>query len=153
VQSASVGNTRGGDPVFPPTAAAIQRTAWLFWSNAWPRPTSHVDMALFVFLAQGLARPAGPFSITRGWRSVCWPIRDRQPPLFLGGARLLASALPDHRCKIETEQHPMTRPLQGVGTPKLARATKNATTNSAVIDGKTVTTRLVQLSPAAATQR
>jgi len=62
---------------------------------------------------------------------------------------LLGVALPDHRCKIETDNTPWTRPLQGVGTPKLARGDKMHH-KFAVIDGKTVITGSFNWSPAAA---
>jgi phosphatidylserine/phosphatidylglycerophosphate/cardiolipin synthase-like enzyme len=64
---------------------------------------------------------------------------------------LLGVALPDRFCKLEAGNQPFETPLQGVGTPRLARGDK-LHHKLAVIDNKTVITGSFNWSPSAAHQ-
>ena len=62
---------------------------------------------------------------------------------------LLGVALPDRFCKLEAGNQPLTKPLKGIGTPRLARGDK-LHHKFAVIDNKTVITGSFNWSPSAA---
>jgi len=147
VQSASVGNT-AVEVLFSPHRRRDPENGLAFLEQRLAQATSHVDMALFVFSAQGLADQLALLN------HQGMAIRLLADPGFASRSfsevlDLLGVALPDHRCKIETDNTPWTRPLQGVGTPKLARGDKMHH-KFAVIDGKTVITGSFNWSPAAA---
>ena len=62
---------------------------------------------------------------------------------------LLGVALPDRFCKLETSNQPLTKPLKGISTPRLARGDK-LHHKFAVIDNNTVITGSFNWSPSAA---
>lgn len=62
---------------------------------------------------------------------------------------LLGVALPDRFCKLEKGNQPLTTPMKGIGTPRLARGDK-LHHKFAVIDNKTVITGSFNWSPSAA---
>jgi phosphatidylserine/phosphatidylglycerophosphate/cardiolipin synthase-like enzyme len=64
---------------------------------------------------------------------------------------LMGIALPDHRCRQEAGNRVWSQPLQGVGTPRLARGDK-LHHKFAVIDGEKVITGSFNWSPSAAHQ-
>ena len=110
----------------------------------------HLDMALFVLseqrLADAMARLPG-----QGVR-----IRLLADPGFANRAfsevlDLLGTQLPDHRCGLEAANRPWQRPLDGVGTPRLASGDK-LHHKAAVIDHRTVITGSFNWSPSAAHQ-
>ena len=79
-----------------------------------------------------------------------------RPPADPGSSRsfsevldLLGVALPDRFCKLETSNQPLTKPLKGIGTPRLARGDK-LHHKFAVIDNNTVITGSFNWSPTAA---
>jgi len=131
----SVGTPRLGS-CFPPTAAAIQDPAWLFLEQRLAQATSHVTWPCSVFLGQGLGHDQLALLITRGWRSVCWPIRD-SPALFLEVLDSARRRPPDHRCKIETDQHPMDHDAAGGWEHQTGPLATRCPHKFAVIDGKT----------------
>ncbi|WP_413314450.1 phospholipase D-like domain-containing protein [Prochlorococcus sp. MIT 0703] len=107
-----------------------------------------IDMALFIFSAQGL--------VNKLWEQVQSDVKIRliTDPGFASRSYsevldLLAVALPDHRCKLEVGNKPLEIPLEGVGTPRLANGDK-LHHKFAVIDNKTVITGSFNWSPAAA---
>ena len=87
-----------------------------------------LHMALFVFSAQQLT------NVLREQNNEGVEIRLVADPGFASRPfsevlDLLGVALPDHTCKVETGNHPLEQPLQGVGTPRLACG-ENCTTSS-----------------------
>ena len=62
---------------------------------------------------------------------------------------LLGVTLPDHTCKVEAANQPLDQPLQGIGTPRLARGDK-LHHKFAVIDHHKVITGSFNWSPSAA---
>lgn len=64
---------------------------------------------------------------------------------------LLGVTLPDHNCKIEARNRPWSQPLEGVGTPQLARGDK-LHHKFAVLDGRAVISGSFNWSPSAAFQ-
>jgi len=110
----------------------------------------NIEMALFVFSAQELAdtlRQRVEQGVT---------VRLLADPGFASRSfsevlDLLGVALPDRFCKLEAGNNPFTTPLQGVGTPRLARGDK-LHHKFAVIDNKTVITGSFNWSPSAAHQ-
>jgi len=121
------GQHAGGGPLFSPTACRDSRERpGFFWSKRLPRPPATWDMALFVFSAQGSGRPSWPFSIKPGDGESVW-LADpgiRQPARFPGrcSPARRRPARPSLQDRNETPHG--HEPLQGVGTPKLARGDK-----------------------------
>ena len=110
----------------------------------------HLDMALFVLSEQGLADAMARLP-GQGVR-----IRLLADPGFANRAfsevlDLLGTQLPDHRCGLEAANRPWQRPLDGVGTPRLASGDK-LHHKVAVIDRRTVITGSFNWSPSAAHQ-
>jgi phosphatidylserine/phosphatidylglycerophosphate/cardiolipin synthase-like enzyme len=111
---------------------------------------SRLDMNLFVFSAQNLADELAQLHA----RGV--PIRLLADPGFANRSfsevlDLMGIALPDHRCRQEAGNRVWSQPLQGVGTPRLARGDK-LHHKFAVIDGEKVITGSFNWSPSAAHQ-
>jgi len=107
-----------------------------------------LDMGLFVFSAQGIADRLVQLQ-QRGVR-----IRLLADPGFASRSfsevlDLLGVAMPDRLCKLEAGNAPWKRPIEGVGTPQLARGDK-LHHKIAVIDAKDVITGSFNWSPSAA---
>ncbi len=107
-----------------------------------------IDMALFVFSAQSLANQLQE-SVNKGVK-----VRLLADPSFASRSfsevlDLLGVELPDRFCKLERNNKPYSSPLQGVGTPRLARGDK-LHHKFAVIDNKKVITGSFNWSPSAA---
>ena len=108
----------------------------------------NIDLALFVFSAQTLTNVLAE-KVKAGIN-----IRVLADPGFASRSfsevlDLLSLQIPDHRCRIESNNRPLRKPLQTVGTPSLARGDK-LHHKFAVIDNKTVITGSFNWSPAAA---
>ncbi|MCP9860771.1 MULTISPECIES: phosphatidylserine/phosphatidylglycerophosphate/cardiolipin synthase family protein [unclassified Cyanobium] len=109
-----------------------------------------LDLALFVFSGQNLADRLQELH-GRGVK-----IRLLADPGFANRAfsetlDLLGVTLPDHNCKIEARNRPWSQPLEGVGTPQLARGDK-LHHKFAVLDGRAVISGSFNWSPSAAFQ-
>jgi phosphatidylserine/phosphatidylglycerophosphate/cardiolipin synthase-like enzyme len=109
-----------------------------------------VDLALFVLSDQSITDTLGRLR-DRGVK-----IRLLADPGFANRSfsevlDLLGSQMPDHRCRLEAGNRPLSRPLEGVGTPRLARGDK-LHHKLAVIDGRRVITGSFNWSPSAAHQ-
>ncbi len=107
-----------------------------------------VDLALFVFSAQGIADRLAALH----QRGVA--IRLLADPGFASRSfsevlDLLGLAMPDRLCKLEQGNTPWSRPIEGVGTPRLARGDK-LHHKLAIVDGRSVITGSFNWSPAAA---
>ncbi|MFS6827154.1 phospholipase D-like domain-containing protein [Cyanobium sp. ATX-6F1] len=107
-----------------------------------------LDMALFVFSEQSLANAMAQLQE----RGVT--IRLLADPGFANRSfsevlDLLGTQLPDHRCGLEAANRPWQRPLETVGTPRLASGDK-LHHKLAVIDNRTVITGSFNWSPSAA---
>ena len=109
-----------------------------------------LDLALFVFSAQNLADTVGQLK-AKGVkiRLLADPGFANRP--FSEVLDLLGLALPDRRCKLEAGNRPLTAPLDGVGTPRLAGGDK-LHHKLAVIDNRSVITGSFNWSPSAAHQ-
>ncbi len=109
-----------------------------------------VDLALFVFSAQELTDSLAALQ-RRGvaLRLLADPGFASRP--FSEVLDLLGVALPDRDCRLEAGNRPLGRPLEGVGTPRLARGDK-LHHKLAVIDGRTVVSGSFNWSPSAAHQ-
>ena len=108
----------------------------------------NIDLALFVFSAQTLT------NVLAEKVKADINIRVLADPGFASRSfsevlDLLSLQIPDHRCRIESNNRPLRKPLQTVGTPRLARGDK-LHHKFAVIDNKTVITGSFNWSPAAA---
>lgn len=122
--------------------------AWLESRLAGAR--RRLDLALFVFSGQNLADRLQDLH-ARGVK-----IRLLADPGFANRAfsetlDLLGVTLPDQDCKIEAGNRAWDTPLEGVGTPQLARGDK-LHHKFAVIDGRDVITGSFNWSPSAAHQ-
>ena len=109
-----------------------------------------LDLALFVFSDQGLGNAMEKLQ-QQGVN-----IRLLADPGFANRAfsevlDLLGTKLPDHRCGLEAANRPWQRPLESVGTPRLASGDK-LHHKLAVIDNRTVITGSFNWSPSAAHQ-
>ncbi|MEO0985569.1 MAG: phospholipase D-like domain-containing protein [Cyanobacteria bacterium J06639_14] len=82
-----------------------------------------VDLALFVFSDQGISDRLAQISQTgvdiRALVDSNFIYRSYSEALDM-----LGTALPDHRCKLEANNHPWTQPLSQVGTPMLPEGDK-----------------------------
>jgi phosphatidylserine/phosphatidylglycerophosphate/cardiolipin synthase-like enzyme len=109
---------------------------------------SRLDISLFVFSAQNLADELAQLHA----RGV--PIRVLADPGFANRPfsevlDLMGIGLPDRRCRLEAGNRIWSQPLQGVGTPRLARGDK-LHHKFAVLDGERVITGSFNWSPSAA---
>jgi len=107
-----------------------------------------LDLALFVFSAQNLADRLATLR-ARGVQ-----LRVLADPGFAARAYsevldLLGVSLPDHRCMLEAGNHPWQRPIEGAGSPRLARGDK-LHHKIAILDGQTVISGSFNWSPSAA---
>ena len=109
-----------------------------------------LDLALFVFSAQNLTETLGQLQ-AKGVqiRLLADPGFANRP--FSEVLDLLGLALPDRHCKLEAGNRPLTAPLEGVATPRLAGGDK-LHHKMAVIDNRTVVTGSFNWSPSAAHQ-
>ena len=114
------------------------------------KTSQSIDLALFVFSAQQLTNTLAK-KVDEGIdiRLLADPGFASRP--FSEVLDLLGLAMPDRFCKLEAGNNPLKRPLQGVGTPRLARGDK-LHHKFAVIDNKTVITGSFNWSPSAAHQ-
>ena len=122
--------------------------AWLDHQLA--RVQRQLDLGLFVFSAQNLANR---LAILRGQGVKLRVLAD---PGFANRAfsevlDLLGVILPDHRCRIETDNRPWSKPLEGVGLPQLAGGDK-LHHKIAVLDRRRVISGSFNWSPSAAFQ-
>jgi phosphatidylserine/phosphatidylglycerophosphate/cardiolipin synthase-like enzyme len=122
--------------------------AWLERHLAGARRS--LDLSLFVFSGQNLA-DALRLLHARGVR-----IRLLADPGFANRSfsevlDLLGMSMADHRCRIEADNRPWSRPLEGVGTPQLAGGDK-LHHKFAVLDGRQVISGSFNWSPSAAHQ-
>jgi len=109
---------------------------------------SSLDISIFVFSAQNLADELAQLHA----RGV--PIRVLADPGFANRPfsevlDLMGIGLPDRRCRLEAGNRIWSQPLQGVGTPRLARGDK-LHHKFAVLDGERVITGSFNWSPSAA---
>jgi len=109
-----------------------------------------LDLSLFVFSGQELADAMAELH----HQGVS--IRLLADPGFANRSfsevlDLLGVSLPDHRCRIEAGNKPWGRPLEGVGTPRLAGGDK-LHHKFAVLDRRRVITGSFNWSPSAAHQ-
>ena len=107
-----------------------------------------IDIALFVFSAQQLTNKLAE-RVTAGVNLRLLTDPGFASRSFSEVLDLLGLALPDRFCKLEAGNQPLTKPLKGIGTPRLARGDK-LHHKFAVIDNKTVITGSFNWSPAAA---
>ena len=122
--------------------------AWLDHQLA--RVHRQLDLGLFVFSAQNLANRLATL------RSQGVKLRVLADPGFANRAfsevlDLLGVILPDHRCRIETDNRPWSKPLEGVGIPQLAGGDK-LHHKIAVLDRRRVISGSFNWSPSAAFQ-
>ena len=107
-----------------------------------------IDLALFVFSAQQLTNKLAE-RISAGVKLRLLADPGFASRSFSEVLDLLGLAIPDHFCKLEAGNQPLTKPLKGIGTPRLARGDK-LHHKFAVIDNKKVITGSFNWSPAAA---
>ena len=107
-----------------------------------------IDLALFVFSAQQLTNKLAE-RISAGVKLRLLADPGFASRSFSEVLDLLGVALPDRFCKLEAGNQPLTKPLKGIGTPRLARGDK-LHHKFAVIDNKTVITGSFNWSPSAA---
>ncbi len=107
-----------------------------------------IDLALFVFSAQQLTNKLAD-RVSAGVKLRLLADPGFASRSFSEVLDLLGVALPDRFCKLEAGNQPLTKPLQGVGTPGLARGDK-LHHKFAVIDNKKVITGSFNWSPSAA---
>jgi len=140
---------RGGRSCFPPPAAGIQKNGLAFWSNAWARPPAHVTCGpVRCFLGPAVLADQLALLNHQGMgdpRLLADP-GFRQAASF---SEVLAPcsrvALPDHRCKIETDNTPWTTTAARGRKHQNWPAATRLHHKFAVTMAKTVITRLVQL--------
>jgi len=127
VQSASVGTPRWS-PCFPPTAAAIQRTALLFLEQRLAQAPATWTWPCYVFFGPGSGPDQLALLITRGWPTFCWPIRDSPSRSFSEVPTARRRPARPIACKMRNlPTRPWTYgPLQGVGNTKWPRGGQDA---------------------------
>jgi phosphatidylserine/phosphatidylglycerophosphate/cardiolipin synthase-like enzyme len=127
VRTAMVGETRV-DVLFAPHRKRDLNHGLNWIEQQLDEAGKSIDMALFVFTAQQLAD-----ALDRGVNAGL-QIRLIADPSFASRSfsevlDLLGVALPDHNCKLESKNQPFKKGLNGVGTPRLARATSSTTSS------------------------
>jgi len=147
VEAVMVGPTRV-EVLFAPQRRRDPNNGLALLAKRLAEAQTSLDMGLFVFSAQGLADQMAELQ-RRGVR-----IRLLADPAFASRSfsevlDLLGVAMPDRFCKLEAGNTPWQQPIEGVGTPKLARGDK-LHHKLAVIDAKRVVTGSFNWSPAAA---
>jgi len=149
VETVPVGDTRI-EVLFAPHAKADPHHGLRLIGEQLAAAQRSIGMALFVFSAQELA------DVLQERVQQGVEVRLLADPGFASRSfsevlDLLGVALPDRFCKLEAGNQPFETPLQGVGTPRLARGDK-LHHKLAVIDNKTVITGSFNWSPSAAHQ-
>ena len=149
VATVPVGDTRI-EVLFAPHAKADPHHGLQLIGEQLAAAQRSIAMALFVFSAQQLA------DVLQERVEQGVEVRLLADPGFASRSfsevlDLLGVALPDRFCKLEAGNQPFETPLQGVGTPRLARGDK-LHHKLAVIDNKTVITGSFNWSPSAAHQ-
>ena len=149
VETVQVGATRI-DVLFTPHSKSDPNHGLRLIGDQLATAQRSIDMALFVFSAQGLA------DVLRERVEQAVEVRLLADPGFASRSfsevlDLLGVSLPDRFCKLEAGNRPFETALQGVGTPRLARGDK-LHHKFAVIDSKTVITGSFNWSPSAAHQ-
>ncbi len=134
--------------LFPPHSKTTQGHGLDVIEDQLSSANKTIDLALFVFSAQQLTTQLAE-RIAAGVK-----IRLLADPGFASRSfsevlDLLGVALPDRFCKLEKGNQPLTTPMKGIGTPRLARGDK-LHHKFAVIDNKTVITGSFNWSPSAA---
>ncbi|WP_399244350.1 MULTISPECIES: phosphatidylserine/phosphatidylglycerophosphate/cardiolipin synthase family protein [Synechococcales] len=147
VQAVMVGPTRV-EVLFAPQRRRDPANGLSLLAERMSQAQTSLDMGLFVFSAQILADRLAELQ-QRGVR-----IRLLADPGFASRSfsevlDLLGVALPDRFCKLEAGNTPWQQPIEGVGTPQLARGDKMHH-KIAVIDAHQVITGSFNWSPAAA---
>ena len=107
-----------------------------------------IGLALFVFSAQQLTNKLAE-RISTGVKLRLLADPGFASRSFSEVLDLLGLALPDRFCKLEAGNQPLTKPLKGIGTTRLARGDK-LHHKFAVIDNKKVITGSFNWSPSAA---
>ena len=107
-----------------------------------------IDLALFVFSAQQLTNKLAD-RVSAGVKLRLLADPGFASRSFSEVLDLLGVALPDRFCKLEAGNQPLTKPLQGIGTPRLSRGDK-LHHKFAVIDQRKVITGSFNWSPSAA---
>ncbi len=107
-----------------------------------------IDLALFVFSAQQLTNKLAE-RISAGVQLRLLADPGFASRSFSEVLDLLGLAIPDRFCKLEAGNQPLTKPLKGIGTPRLARGDK-LHDKFALIDNKTVLTESFNWSPSLA---
>ena len=122
VQTVQVGNIHV-DVLFSPHPRRDSNHGLNLLAEQLKAAKKSLDMALFVFSAQQLTNVLRK-KIEEGVeiRLVADPGFASRP--FSEVLDLLGVSLPDHTCKVEAGNQPLEKPLQGVGTPRLARGDK-----------------------------
>ena len=134
--------------LFPPNAKTHPGHGLDLIENQLGRAKKTIDLALFVFSAQQLTNKLAE-RVTAGVNLRLLADPGFASRSFSEVLDLLCLALPDRFCKLEAGNQPLTKPLEGIGTPRLARGDK-LHHKFAVIDNKTVITGSFNWSPAAA---
>ena len=134
--------------LFPPHAKTHPGHGLDLIENQIGRAKKTIDLALFVFSAQQLTNKLAE-RVTAGVNLRLLADPGFASRSFSEVLDLLGLALPDRFCKLEAGNQPLTKPLEGIGTPRLARGDK-LHHKFAVIDNKTVITGSFNWSPAAA---
>ncbi|CAK6692695.1 Cardiolipin synthase B [Synechococcus sp. CBW1107] len=146
VQAVMVGPTRV-EVLFAPHRRKDPNQGLLLLDQRLALARRRLDLSLFVFSAQGLANRLAELQ----QRGVA--IRLLADPGFASRSfsevlDLLGVSMPDRFCKLEQGNSPWQQPINGVGTPRLARGDK-LHHKFAVVDGKTVITGSFNWSPSA----
>ena len=136
--------------LFAPHRRSDAHQGLLWLERQLARVRMRLDLALFVFSAQNLADRLATLH-DHGVK-----LRVLADPGFANRAfsevlDLLGVTLPDHRCRIEANNHPWSSPLEGVGIPQLAGGDK-LHHKIAVLDRRWVISGSFNWSPSAAFQ-
>ena len=134
--------------LFPPHAKTHSGHGLDLIEDQLGRAKRTIDLALFVFSAQQLTNKLAE-RISAGVKLRLLADPGFASRSFSEVLDLLGVALPDRFCKLEAGNQPLTKPLKGIGTPRLAHGDK-LHHKFAVIDKKTVITGSFNWSPAAA---
>ena len=134
--------------LFPPHAKTHSGHGLDLIEDQLGRAKKTIDLALFVFSAQQLTNKLAE-RISAGVKLRLLADPGFASRSFSEVLDLLGVALPDRFCKLEAGNQPLSKPLKGIGTPRLARGDK-LHHKFAVIDNKKVITGSFNWSPSAA---
>jgi len=134
--------------LFPPHAKTHSGHGLDLIEDQLGRAKRTIDLALFVFSAQQLTNKLAE-RISAGVKLRLLADPGFASRSFSEVLDLLGVALPDRFCKLEAGNQPLSKPLKGIGTPRLARGDK-LHHKFAVIDNKKVITGSFNWSPSAA---